>query len=35
VAEPAVGWRTLGEELARDGLAALEESPDGVRLRLA
>ena len=35
VAEPPNGWRTLGEELAQDGLAAIENLPDGIAMRLA
>jgi A/G-specific adenine glycosylase len=35
VAEPPVGWHIVGEGLARDGLARIEEAPDGVTLGLA
>jgi len=35
VAEPPAGWLSVGQQLARDGLAACEETPDGVALRLA
>jgi A/G-specific adenine glycosylase len=35
VAEPPVGWHLVGEGLARDGLARIEEAPDGVTLGLA
>jgi A/G-specific adenine glycosylase len=34
VAEPSVGWQILGQELARDGLATIQEGPDEIRLGL-
>ena len=35
VAEPPQGWQLLGEDLARDGLARVEEANDGIALGLA
>jgi A/G-specific adenine glycosylase len=35
VAEPRVGWRSVGEALARDGLARIEEQADGIGIGLA
>jgi A/G-specific adenine glycosylase len=35
VAEPRVGWRSVGEALARDGLARIEERTDGTGIGLA
>jgi A/G-specific adenine glycosylase len=35
VAEPPAGWQTVSEGLARDGLARLEERPEGVTVGLA
>jgi A/G-specific adenine glycosylase len=35
VAEPRAGWRTVGEALAREGLAQIEREVDGIRVGLA
>jgi A/G-specific adenine glycosylase len=35
VAEPSVGWQSVGDALARDGLARIEEQPDGLAIGLA
>jgi len=35
VAEPAYGWKLVGEELARDGLIRLEEQSGGIAVGLA
>ena len=34
IAEPATGWETVAKALARDGLAEIQDSPDGPTIRL-